>query len=123
MRRKWSASCRQSEVCFSDGPRDGPRYPPGWPSRSGREVGFRANELAARFVRTIWERRTDSTTSEKKPLTTMSQRSPANPACTPNIGNRPYQYGQRLPMCSPVDARTVARVHRFEVIQEGPRRL
>jgi hypothetical protein len=32
--------------------------------------------------------RTDSTTSEKT-LTSMSQRSPANPASPPNIGNRP----------------------------------
>jgi hypothetical protein len=109
-------SFRMGLVMVRVSPRAGPAY------RAAR-LGRRASEFAARFVRTIWACRTDSTTSEKKPLTTMSQRSPANPPCTPNMGNHPYQYGQRLPMCSPVDARTVARVHRLEVIQEDPRRL
>ncbi len=45
---------------------------------------------------------------------------PANPASTPKIGNAPSQYGWRLPMYLLMDARTVARVHRFEVIQEDP---
>ena len=52
----------------------------------------------------------------------MSQWSPLTPTSTPKIGNRPSQYGQRLPMCFPMDARTVTRAHRFEVTQEDPRR-
>jgi hypothetical protein len=49
-----------------------PRYPPAGPTYRAARWGRRASEFAARFVRTIWERRTDSTTSEKTPLTTMS---------------------------------------------------
>ncbi len=47
MRRKWSASCQKSDLFLSDGHPDGPGN---LPSRSGREVGRRANDFAARFA-------------------------------------------------------------------------
>ena len=117
MPRKWSASCPKCDVFLSDGHPDGPGY---LPSRSGREVGRGANDFAAPFAGTV---RQDCLDHLKQPLTAMPQRSPANPESTPKIGNCPPQYGQRLPMCFSMDALTVARVHRFEVIQKVARRL
>lgn len=80
----------------------------------------RANELAARFVRTA--RRDCLDHLKEKAFDHRVLAIPANPASTPKIGNRPSQYGWRLPMRFLMDARTVAHVHRFEAIQEDPRR-
>jgi len=64
MRRKWSASCRQSEVFVSHGPRDGPGYlPAGRADRAARlDLGRTSSPLG--LCRP--SARTDSTTSEKK---------------------------------------------------------
>ena len=50
MRRKWSPSCQKCDVFLSDGHPDGPGY---LSSRSGRDVGRRANDFAARFAGTV----------------------------------------------------------------------
>ena len=116
MRRKWSASCRSATCSSRMGilmvrvtcPAD----------RAARlDVGRTISTLG--FAGTV---RQDCLDHLKQPLTTMPQRSSANPESTPKIGNCPPQYGQRLPMCFSMDALTVARVHRFEVIQKVARR-